>query len=432
MAAKTLIISAPGSGHGKTLITLGLARALQRRGERVRVFKVGPDYLDPQLLEQGTGLDVRQLDNFMLGEAEIRAELARAAEAVDYVLIEGVMGLFDGSHPTAQLAKTYELPVLLVIDASAMAQTIGALALGLASYDPDIRIAGVLANRVGSRGHGDMLAAAIREPLRFVGYLQRDQSLAVGERHLGVDTQARERAADIAEAAAEQLAPALERLDWGELAVDAATLPVPAGLLAGRRIAVARDAAFSFIYHADLDWMRREGAELAFFSPLADAELPACDALYLPGGYPELHLDRLRDNSAMRAAITGHIEADKPCVAECGGMLYLMQSLAWGERREAMAGLLPGQAVVGERLAAIGYQQLPGTTLRGHTFHYATVEGADSERRASSPEGKPGEYVYHYRNTIASFVHWYFASDPETVAAWFRGDADRQGDTSHD
>lgn len=421
LTTRLMILASPGSNHGKTLLSAGFAKALLDRGESVTLFKMGPDYLDPKFLQKATGLEVRQIDYWMLGAEGIAAELQRAAQVSDYILIEGVMGLFDGSFPVAQLAAEYNIPVTLTIDAAAMAQTFGALVHGLATYDERVKVSAVLANRVGSERHGAMLEESIRAPVKYLGWLQRDERLQVEERHLGIsssDDQARE----CARLVAEVVAPMLDEVAWGELRMR--ELPDVQSVerrLRGMRIAVARDEAFYFLYHANIDFLQEQGAEILYFSPLHDEHLPPCDALYLPGGYPELHLKTLTANRALADQVKAHILADKPCVAECGGMLYLQSSVDYQSQRSTLLGLFPGNAVVGEKLAALGYQEMPDGKLKGHTFHYAKIDDAQTAERTRYHDGRDGEFIWRRNRLIASFVHWYFRSDPETVCNWFAG-----------
>lgn len=421
MSANALIIAAPGSGHGKTLVTAGLSKALLDAGKRLRVFKMGPDYLDPAFIEHATGLQVRQLDYWMQSREEIERELARACNEVDFILIEGVMGLFDGEHSVAKLARDFDLPVTIVADASAQAQTFGALMHGLAQYDPQVRVEGVIANKVGSPRHASMLAESVRLPSKFIGAIHRDPALAVHERHLGIDG-ARETGAPAATAMANNVAEFIDSLPWQTLSLPLTPEPVEQQQpLTGRKIAIARDQALNFIYHANIDFLVRQGAEVVFFSPTTDAALPECDALYLPGGYPELHAHSLANNQPMTAAVKAHIDSGKACVAECGGMLYLQQSLSHDGNEHQMIGIFNDRAEVQARFAALGYQELPGTRLRGHTFHYAKLQNDDQSERSAYADGRPGEGIYRYKNTVASFVHWYFSSDPATVCDWFIG-----------
>ncbi|HJW81125.1 MAG TPA: cobyrinate a,c-diamide synthase [Acidiferrobacterales bacterium] len=424
--APALFIGAPASGAGKTTVTAALARWHRIRGRRVRVFKTGPDFLDPMILERASGNPVYQLDLWMGGASHCRQLLHAAAGAADLILIEGVMGLFDGNPSSADLAREFGIPILAVIDASAMAQTFGAVAHGLSSYRRDLTFAGVLANRVGSAAHAGMLAEGMPAGLRFLGGLARDAGLALAARHLGL-VQAEE-IADI-ESRLERAAAALARTAIAELPQAVAFAPeaaaLPPRLLGGCRIAVARDPAFSFIYRANLDLLRAMGAELVFFSPLTDAALPEADSLYLPGGYPELHLERLSANAGMQAAIRAHHAQGKPVVAECGGMLYLLESLTDAHgRRAPMAGVLPGHAVMQTRLANLGMQEmrLPEGRLRGHSFHHTHMEtGLVPFTQASDARAQGrGEAVYRAGRLHASYVHAYFPSGPEAAARLFR------------
>jgi len=418
-----LLVAAPASGQGKTLVTAALARRHRAAGRRVRVFKCGPDFLDPMVHEVASGAPVHQLDLFMCGEEQCRALLREAAGEADLILVEGVMGLFDGDPSAADLALRFGLPVLAVVDASAMAQTFGALVHGLATYRPGLDLHAVIANRVGSDRHAQMLEASVPPGVTWLGAMRRDAGVALPERHLGLvqagevaDLDARlDRAAALLPDAALHLPPPVS------------FAPAPAagerGDLGGMRIAVARDEAFAFLYRANLDWLERAGATLAFFSPLRDGALPPCDALWLPGGYPELHLEALAGNGAMLAAIRAHHAAGKPILAECGGMLYTCAALVDGQgRRAELLGLMPGEAAMQPRLTALGMQQveLPGGTLRGHTFHYSRLDTTlTPSYRALTPDGRAGEAVYRAGSLTASYMHLYFPSAPGAVEVLF-------------
>ncbi|MEO5733889.1 MAG: cobyrinate a,c-diamide synthase [Rubrivivax sp.] len=424
-----LLVSAPASGQGKTTVTAALARAHRSLGRRVQVFKTGPDFLDPMVLARASAGPVRQLDPWMGGDAHCARLLHRAAQQSDLILVEGVMGLHDGTPSSADLALRFGLPVLAVIDAAAMAQTFGAVAQGLATFRPGLQMAGVLANRVGGSGHAQMLQASLPPGLAWFGALPGDAALALPSRHLGLvpadevaDIDAR-----IAAAARALLAavgslplPPPVRFDAPDPGSDPDPLP---RLLAGVRVAVARDAAFSFIYPANLDTLQALGAELDFFSPLADEAVPAeSQALLLPGGYPELHLNRLARAARCRASVHAHHAAGRPLLAECGGLLALLQSLTDAEGRSApMFGLLPGHGVVGSRLANIGLQslQMPEGELRGHTFHHARIDTPlqPAAVTLARPQHGAPEAVYREGRLFASFLHPYFASQPAAVAA---------------
>jgi cobyrinic acid a,c-diamide synthase len=413
-----LLISAPASGQGKTSVTAALARWHTRQGRRVRVFKTGPDFLDPMVLERAAGTPAYQLDLWMCGDADVRGRLHAAAGTADLILVEGVMGLFDGSPSSADLAQQLGIPVMTVIDGSAMAQTFGALACGLAAYREELQVYGVAANRIGSAYHAQLLKESLPSSLHWLGALPRDESLALPERHLGL-------------VAAAELSDIDHRLDalanaWAQHASTALPAPVVFDapvidaippLLRGQRIAVARDAAFCFLYQANLDLLAEAGAELRFFSPLAGDALPACDAVWLPGGYPELHLDTLSKQQSLHAALRQHRDAGKPILAECGGLLFILESLADRDGHEAtMAGLLSGRAALQPRLAALGLQSvaMPEGDLRGHTFHYAHADiPMEPLAHASNPNHGPCmEAVYRDRRLTASFVHFYFPSNP--------------------
>ena len=420
-----VLIAAPASGQGKTTVTAALARLHRNQGRKVRVFKCGPDFLDPMILERASGAPVYQLDMWMVGEQESRRLLWEAAAEADLILIEGVMGLFDGTPSSADLARHFGVPVLAVIDGTAMAQTFGALALGLARYQPDLPFAGVLANRVGTLRHAQLLEGSLTEGLRWYGALSRETGIELPSRHLGLvqaselnDLDARlDAAADaLAGSCQVSLPPAVEF---------AAPQPVAAEpLLAGVRIGVARDEAFAFTYNASLDLLRAMGAELVFFSPIHDQQLPACDSLYLPGGYPELHHQALAANSGMLRAIRDHHHAGKPLLAECGGMLYLLDALTDvdGQRAE-LVGLLGGEAVMQKRLAALALQavDLPEGSLRGHTYHHSltSTECTPIARGVSPNGGRGAEAVYRSGRMTASYVHFYFPSNPTAVAQLF-------------
>jgi cobyrinic acid a,c-diamide synthase len=424
-AARAVLIAAMASGQGKTTVTAALARSLVRSGQRVRVFKCGPDFIDPMLLERACGAPVHNLDLWMVGVDECRRRLNEAAREADAVLVEGVMGLYDGTPSAADLARAFGIPVLAVIDASAMAQTAGAVARGLRDYGP-VQLAGVIANRIASTGHAQMVAQSLRD-IALVGALPR-QAQALPERHLGL---ALPHELPRLDALLDELADALQLDDasWQALpAFEAAGLPpAPAipPLLAGRTIAIARDAVFAFLYPANLDTLRQLGAQLAFFSPLANEPVPdAADAVYLPGGYPELHGQALAGADRWRASIGAAFAAGMPIFAECGGMMVLAEELTDPDGgRWPMAGLLPGVVRMQQRLAGLGAQALDTAAgiLRGHTFHYSRFETplAPLLHTVRHPSGGPGEAVYRAGGLTASYFHAWFPSNPAAAASLF-------------
>jgi cobyrinic acid a,c-diamide synthase len=421
---RILLVSAVASGQGKTTVTAALARKLKRQGLRVRVFKTGSDFLDPMLLGCASGAPVQSLDLWMVGLEQCRILLAQAAREADVILIEGVMGLYDGSPSSADLARAFNVPVLAVIDGSAMAQTAGALVLGLRDYGP-VDLAGVIANRVGSAGHADMVAASLRG-VPLIATLPRQQQ-SLPERHLGLMQP--DEVADLEsllDNLAEQLV--LDDAAWGRLrpvTVEAPTVAaqtVPS--LAGTTVAIARDAAFAFLYPANLDCLRSLGASLSFFSPLNNEPVPAdADAVYLPGGYPELHAAELSRAAIWQESIR-RAHADGVSIwAECGGMMAIADTLQQAGNAWSMAGLLPGCVSMQARLAGLGPQGLSTQegVLRGHTFHYSRIETgiAPTMHTFKHPSGDAGEAVYRNGSLTASYFHAYFPSCPNAVAALF-------------
>jgi len=428
MGARVVMVAAIASGQGKTTITAALARRFRRSGQTVRVLKCGPDFIDPMLLERASGAPVHSLDLWMVGPELCRRRLAAAAVDADVVLIEGVMGLYDGKPSAADLAREFGIPVLAVIDAGAMAQTAGAVVLGLRDYGP-VQLAGVVANRVGSAGHARMVAESLRD-IPLFGTLPR-QARRLPERHLGLVLP--DEVGDI-DGVLDALA---DELTFDDAAWEALTprsfddtllppAPVPP-LLAGKTVAIARDAAFCFLYPANLDTLRALGATLSFFSPLADQTVPdGAAAVYLPGGYPELHGAALAQAQQWQTSIRATHAAGVPILAECGGMMAVADSVVDKEGRAwPMAGLLPGKVLMQGRLAGLGAQGMPTDAgqVRGHTFHYSRLETAVEPvaHTVKHPSGAQGEAVYRAGSLTASYFHAFFASNPEAAAGLLLG-----------
>jgi cobyrinic acid a,c-diamide synthase len=421
-----LLITAPASGQGKTTVTAALAHLHTRAGRRVRVFKCGPDFLDPMIHERASGFPVYQLDLWMGGEQHCRDLLYRAAGEADLILIEGVMGLFDGEPSSADLAQLFNIPVLAVINATAMAQTFGALAHGLAHYRAGLPFAGVLANRVASASHATLVRDSLPTDMPWYGALFRQEDGdSLPSRHLGLvqadevdDLHARlDRMADALASTANVSLPASVAFAPASHTAQKHNLP-----LHNTRIAVARDNAFAFLYHANLDCLRELGAQLTFFSPLHDHTLPDCDAVYLPGGYPELHLDTLANNHTMKNALLAHHAANKPIVAECGGLLYLLESLTDHSGKTAvMVGLLQGDAVMQKKLANLGLHSvtLPEGEYRGHTFHHSTTTSTLTPIAMTQGKRGKSEPVYRDKRLHASYLHLYFPSNVDATARLF-------------
>jgi len=436
-----LVIAGTASGVGKTTVVVGLVRALRARGLRVAVFKCGPDYLDPTYHARAAGAVCQNLDGWMMGRDAVMATFASASRGADIALIEGVMGLYDGASPTsdegstAEIARWLSAPVALVCDASGMARSIAALARGFVAFDPAVAIAGVVCNRVGSRGHLDLLRKATAGDPRVLGGLAVEAALAFPERHLGLHTADRDRIPDA------QLAA------WGERAAEwididaivaiaraapelAIATPVAVTHTAAPptcRIGLAFDEAFHFYYDDNLRRLEELGAELVRFSPVHDAALPDVDALYLGGGYPEVHAEALAANTAMRADIAAFAEARGPIYAECGGLMYLTSAIRTLDgRRHEMVGIIPGETEMRERLVALGYVEVetqdatllggPGLRLRGHQFRYSELRlTADVDCVYTVRRRRGGDLVregYRVGSTLASYIHAHWSSNP--------------------
>ena len=433
MSARGLLIAAPRSGSGKTTITLGLQRALRRRGLSVRGLKCGPDYIDPAFHAAATGAPSANLDSQSMSEALLGGIATSAAAEADIIVAEGSMGLFDGvpgpeghTGASADIAALLGWPVVLVIDVSGQAQSAGAVALGCRHYDPRITIAGVILNKVASERHRRLAAAGMeRIGLPVLGALPREASLILPERHLGL-VQAGE-TADLhnrLDALADAVAAAVD-LDAVIATATATHLPAPGAMTIalpapGQRVAIARDAAFSFVYpHVEAGW-RALGTELVPFSPLADEPPPSdCDACWLPGGYPELHAGRLaaaqRFLTSLRAFAT-----TRPVHGECGGYMVLGRTLVDADgTAHAMAGLLSVETSFARRRMNLGYRRAvleadgplgpAGGTLNGHEFHYASVisPGEDPPfAMVSDPHGSAPAPAGSRRGLVSgSFFH---------------------------
>lgn len=419
-----LLITAPSSGQGKTTVTAALARYHRKQGRKVRVFKTGPDFLDPMILQQASGAPVYQLDLWMVGEEQCRHLLYKAACEADLILIEGVMGFYDGQPSTADLARYFNIPAAAVINAKGMGQSFGALAHGLANFE-DVPFAGVLANQTASENHLAMIRESIPEHLKFFGALPRENFCELPSRHLGLvqagelldlDIQLDQMAEAIAQSALSDL-PDSVGFEPGAVTRYEASLR-------GQRIAVARDEAFSFVYQANLDLLHELGAELIFFSPLHDKHLPEVNSLYLPGGYPELHLQRLQQNYTLRTDIITHHQLGKPVFAECGGMLYLLDSLCDQDGTGGdMLGIIPGNAQMQKRLTNLGMHaiELPWGKFRGHSYHHSSTQTGIEPVAFSTPQSKRGkaEPFFEIGNTRASYLHLYLSSNPAAVVNLF-------------
>jgi len=417
------LVAAPASGQGKTIFCAALARKWKNEGKRVQLFKIGPDYLDPTILEQACGRPVYNIDLWIMGEQHCRGLLAEAASHNDIILVESVMGLHDNNPSNAQLARLFNLPVCLIIDAAKFAQTTAAIIEGLSQYDVGANIETIVGNKIGSDNHDRLLRETVGP--KYAGSMRRDPRLLVPERHLGLV-----QAADI-EDLDRQLDLAAGALTEFDISIPLSTVAFdkptqdssPDPLLSGTTIAIARDAAFSFIYPVNIQILESMGASLVYFSPLANHPVPPCDALWLPGGYPELHLAELAESDATRASIIAHHQSQKPVLAECGGMMYLCNSITDldGTTVEA-CGLFDAKCEMKTRFQSVGLQAVDygQGEIRGHSLHHSKLfTEVSAETYSTRQDGSQGEAVYRLNNTRLSYMHHYFASSPSAAAALF-------------
>jgi cobyrinic acid a,c-diamide synthase len=441
------MVTGTASGVGKTTVALTLMAMLQEHGLRVQPFKCGPDFLDTGHHSAICGRASRNLDTWMLSADANRAIFSSANRNADAAIVEGMMGLYDGvagggeEGSAAQIAKLLAVPVVLVMDAGKSARSIAAVVKGFESFDPAVRFAGIVLNRVGSEGHYRLLEAAIRSVTNtpLLGHLPTDAAIAIPERHLGLHTaeettSAVDRQAAFAETGRQHLnvAPLLD-LSWLDAEEECEALLAPRHELARVRIGVARDKAFSFYYEDNFDLLRESGAEVVDFSPLADTALPEnLDALYLGGGYPELYANELSRNTAMSFAIRTFAESGKPVYAECGGMIYLSRALTTLDGQSyPMSDVLPMKFEMTPRLVNFGYVNVEfaeecllgnkGTSVRGHSFHHSRVQVNSTMptayRLRYSLSGREEMEGYQYKNVLASYVHLHFRGNPTLAAS---------------
>jgi len=440
---KGFLIAGTASGVGKTTVTLAIIAAMRRRGSVVQPFKGGPDFLDTGHLTRMAGRTARNLDTWMLSRAANEDVLREASEGADAVVVEGMMGLFDGKDgatetgSSAEIAKLFQLPVMLVLDAAKSARSIAAVVLGFEQFDPQLPLVGVILNRAASERHFKMLEAAIISSCKtpVLGWLPRDANIAIPERHLGLQTAEESTGPDSTECQMETLANLAEN----NLNLDALsslqcgfefrrTSPNRHTSKPSVRIGLARDQAFSFYYEDNLDLLRQHSAEIIPFSPIADPALPEdLDAIYLGGGYPENYAAQLSSNQSMLHSIRTFAASHRPVYAECGGMIYLSRQLTTLDgASHRMAEILPLSIEMTGKLAKFGYVTVSlthdcmlgpsGTVLRGHSFHYSRI--------TDTPD-LPTSYRVHYSlsdqqedegftlgNILASYIHLHFRTSP--------------------
>ena len=439
------LIAAPASGQGKTVLTAALARRLINRGRSVRVIKLGPDYLDPTILEVACRRSVYNLDLWMMGETHCHNLLARAASASDIVLVESLMGLHDNAPANMQLARRFGLPVTLVMNVAKYAQTAAAIVEGLENYTTEPVtgqgrgerarasrseariITSVIGNFVGSDNHHRLLQESVGE--NYAGSMRRDQRMALPSRHLGLTP-----ASDIADLD-RRLDRAAQALD--EFGIDVALRQVrfperpatrPPRLLAGRTIAVARDAGFSFIYPENISLLESLGARIVYFSPLNNQSLPRCDAVWLPGGYPELQLQKLSSAQQTKSHLKEHHRNGKPILAECGGMMAACRAITGqGGETGSGFGLFDATCALSGGLQDVGLQKIDYGygELKGHSFHHSVIEPDDPRRAADGygqkRDGRAGAAFYRSGKLTLTWLHHYFPSNPQATAALFVG-----------
>jgi cobyrinic acid a,c-diamide synthase len=442
---RCLVVAGSHSGVGKTTISLGLMAAFKERGLEVQGFKVGPDFIDPGHHSRLLGAPSRNLDGWMLSKRYNLATFSKCIHGKDLAIVEGVMGLFDGydgrteAGSTAQMAKWLNCPAILVVDASSMARSIAALVHGFQTFDPDLRLAGVIANRVGSETHTRFLAEAMESipNIAFLGGLPRTKEISIPERHLGLVTSDEgPYPVDLFDKLASLMEEHLE-LDklLDELPIcrmNDRNIPLPKASQSGLRFGVARDEAFCFYYQDNLDLLAHFGADLRFFSPIRDSRLPPdLSGLYLGGGYPELFAQQLGENHSLKSEILAAAQGGMPIFAECGGFMYLTRSIEVEGKDYPMVGFYPFRTRMLHGRKALGYREVlfkkdsllgpKGLRARGHEFHYSelingTGEIADLYQVSNRKGMTMGPDGFTSYNTLGGYIHFHFGSNPEMAA----------------
>lgn len=430
------LLAAPSSGSGKTTLTLGLLRALARRGLAVQPFKCGPDYLDTHHHTQAAGRPSLNLDLFMAGPAHAQATYARYTHAANVAVVEGVMGLFDGADrmqgSSAAVAELLGLPIILVVNAKAMAYSVAPLLFGFKNFYPGSRLVGAIFNFVNTASHYQFLTEACADVgVEALGYLPNNPAFAIPSRHLGLSIAAEVQQEAVVEALAELLPQTVDLDRLLALTSQAAPAPPASPTATGGatshcnarpRIAVARDAAFTFTYLQNLQALAEVG-EVTYFSPLADTALPpGTDLLYLPGGYPELFAETLSQNTTMRASIAAYCASGGAAYAECGGLMYLGQHIITAQGQVlAMVGALPCTTSMAEAKLTLGYRTVEwhGLTLKGHEFHYSQLADhglvAEPAHISSARGAAVPVQLYRRGNVLASYVHLYWGDSKHFV-----------------
>ena len=424
------LIAASSSGSGKTTLSLGLMRALVRRGLSVQPFKCGPDYLDTQFHAVATGCESINLDCFMASEAHVRSLFDLYSAGADVSVAEGVMGMFDGysrmKGSSADIARLLGIPVVLLVNAASTAYSVAATIYGFKNFKPDVRIAGVIFNRVASESHYAFLKEACADAgVECLGYLKKMPGLETPSRHLGLTltaTEERERYINTAADAVEANVDIDRLLKLTEVPDREPEIREPESDRPILRVAVARDEAFNFIYPANLRALERHPrykCEIVYFSPLRDCTLPAADLVYFPGGYPELFAAELEKNRSMRESVKEYIEAGGRVFAECGGLIYMSREIDG----RAMCGVLPIVTTMTDARLTLGYRSVDfgSISVRGHEFHYSrAAEERPLQSVAQQTNVRGAEVatpVYRHKNLVAGYTHLYWA-DTDILKLW--------------
>ncbi|MEE6132481.1 cobyrinate a,c-diamide synthase [Priestia sp. GS2] len=445
MSNRRIVIAGIESGVGKTTLTIGLMGALRQKGYVVQGFKCGPDYIDPTYHTAVTGRISRNIDSWMLEEKMIAAIINHASDGADISVVEGVMGFYDGKAPTSNHGSTAELsiltnsPVILVVDCSGMARSAAAIVKGFQLLSEEVNIVGVIANRVGSQGHFQLIQAAVEQEcgIPVVGYLPKYEQFSMPERHLGLIpsiergdlqpffhelSEAILKTIDVEKIYKLAKAPTLK----GDTTIFSLQTPFKV------KIAVARDAAFNFYYEENLQLLKAKGAELIYFSPLQGEVVPSnIDGLYIGGGFPEEFAEELASRNEVKESIKQAVHRGTPTLAECGGFMYLTEAIVTTDKEKfEMVGVIPGEAYMQTQLAALGYREIEGAKgnflleggvkAKGHEFHYSTFHSAEKlphAYRTTSMIGVKDE-GYLKENLIAGYTHFHFGSSAKLVENW--------------
>lgn len=410
----SFMIAATSSGCGKTTLSLGLMRALTNRNIVVQPFKCGPDYIDTQYHRISTGRDSVNLDLFMSSERHVKELFGRYSESADVSIIEGAMGMFDGfdgmKGSAADIARTLDVPVVLLINAASTSFSVAATIYGFTRFCPDVKVAGVIFNRVASENHYAFLKEAC-EIINVVnlGYIRKNESLQTPSRHLGLSLDSLSEIERFVDAAAKEVESTVDINGLLEATmIDCRQMPSVVQSKRNLTVAVARDEAFNFIYPANVE---RFNANIVYFSPLHDKAIPKADLVYLPGGYPELYADDLEENREMRTAIKNFAEKDGKILAECGGMIYLSEEI----NGKKMCGVFPLKASMKNARLKLGYRRVKfdNFEISGHEFHYSDIldlSGLPSVAQQYNIRSKKvATPVYRYKNVFAGYTHFYWA-----------------------